>query len=70
MIKDGPSAGVAFIVALVSLFSDQPVPATLAMTGEVSLRGRVTAVGMSPFSLPHVAVVSFLPPTSPSIRLT
>ncbi|KAF8459566.1 Lon protease C-terminal proteolytic domain-containing protein [Terfezia claveryi] len=43
--KDGPSAGVAFIVALVSLFSDRPVPATLAMTGEVSLRGRVTAVG-------------------------
>ena len=46
-MKDGPSAGVAFIVALVSLFSDRPVPATLAMTGEVSLRGRVTAVGMS-----------------------
>ncbi|KAI5785586.1 ATP-dependent protease La 2 [Peziza echinospora] len=43
--KDGPSAGVGFVVALISLFSGRPVPATLAMTGEVSLRGRVTAVG-------------------------
>ncbi|KAF2203184.1 ATP-dependent protease-like protein La [Delitschia confertaspora ATCC 74209] len=43
--KDGPSAGLAHTVALVSLFSGQPVPPTLAMTGEVSLRGRVLPVG-------------------------
>jgi|TARA_R110002003_G_scaffold1264_3_gene22806 ATP-dependent Lon protease len=43
--KDGPSAGLAHTVALVSLFSGKPVPPTLAMTGEVSLRGRVLPVG-------------------------
>lgn len=43
--KDGPSAGLAHTVALVSLFSGKPVPGTLAMTGEVSLRGRVMPVG-------------------------
>lgn len=43
--KDGPSAGLAHTVALVSLFSGLPVPPTLAMTGEVSLRGRVLPVG-------------------------
>ncbi|CBX89969.1 hypothetical protein IAQ61_003521 [Plenodomus lingam] len=43
--KDGPSAGLAHTIALVSLFSNQPVPPTLAMTGEVSLRGRVLPVG-------------------------
>ncbi|KAI9884825.1 MAG: ATP-dependent RNA helicase dbp10 [Watsoniomyces obsoletus] len=43
--KDGPSAGLAHTVALISLFSKKPVPPTLAMTGEISLRGRVTAVG-------------------------
>jgi ATP-dependent Lon protease len=43
--KDGPSAGLAHTVALVSLFSGQSVPTTLAMTGEVSLRGRVLPVG-------------------------
>ncbi|KAI9829858.1 MAG: hypothetical protein M1819_005956 [Sarea resinae] len=43
--KDGPSAGLAHTVALISLFSGKAVPPSLAMTGEVSLRGRVTAVG-------------------------
>ncbi|KAI9801802.1 MAG: hypothetical protein M1825_003175 [Sarcosagium campestre] len=43
--KDGPSAGLAHTIALISLFSGKPVPPTLAMTGEISLRGRVTAVG-------------------------
>jgi ATP-dependent Lon protease len=43
--KDGPSAGLAHTIALISLFSNQPVPPTLAMTGEVSLRGRVLPVG-------------------------
>ncbi|TVY37340.1 Lon protease-like protein, peroxisomal [Lachnellula occidentalis] len=43
--KDGPSAGMAHTIALISLFSGKPVPPTMAMTGEISLRGRVTAVG-------------------------
>ncbi len=43
--KDGPSAGVAMLTALVSLFSDRPVKKGLAMTGEITLRGRVLPVG-------------------------
>ncbi|KAI5805141.1 Lon protease C-terminal proteolytic domain-containing protein [Geopyxis carbonaria] len=43
--KDGPSAGMAFAVCLISLFSERRVSPTLAMTGELSLRGKVTAVG-------------------------
>jgi ATP-dependent Lon protease len=43
--KDGPSAGVAHTIALISLFSGREVPATIAMTGEMSLRGKVTPVG-------------------------
>ncbi|NIP47962.1 MAG: endopeptidase La [Gammaproteobacteria bacterium] len=43
--KDGPSAGVAMYVALVSLATGRPVKSGLAMTGEVSLRGLVLPVG-------------------------
>ena len=43
--KDGPSAGLAHTVALISLFSGKVVPPTIAMTGEVSLRGKVMPVG-------------------------
>jgi ATP-dependent Lon protease len=43
--KDGPSAGVTMTVALVSLFSGRPVRADLAMTGELTLQGRVLPVG-------------------------
>ncbi|KAL0260660.1 hypothetical protein SLS55_004350 [Diplodia seriata] len=43
--KDGPSAGLAHTIALISLFSGKPVSPRLAMTGEVSLRGRVLPVG-------------------------
>lgn len=43
--KDGPSAGLAHTIALISLFSGKPVPPSLAMTGEMSLRGRVLPVG-------------------------
>ena len=37
---------MAFTVGLISLFSGRRVPSTIAMTGEISLRGKVTAVGM------------------------
>ena len=43
--KDGPSAGVAMAVALVSLFADRPLRPFVAMTGEISLRGQVLPVG-------------------------
>ena len=43
--KDGPSAGLAHTIALISLFTGKPVPPQIAMTGEVSLRGRVMPVG-------------------------
>ena len=43
--KDGPSAGLAHTIALVSLFSGKTVPPEIAMTGEISLRGRVMPVG-------------------------
>ena len=43
--KDGPSAGVALVTALVSLLSERKATSKLAMTGEISLRGRVLPVG-------------------------
>src|SRR6185295_5643629 len=43
--KDGPSAGAAMATAIVSVLTGIPIRADLAMTGEVTLRGRVTAIG-------------------------
>ncbi|PYH96284.1 ATP-dependent protease La [Aspergillus ellipticus CBS 707.79] len=43
--KDGPSAGLAHTIGLISLFTGKAVPPSLAMTGEVSLRGKVMPVG-------------------------
>jgi len=43
--KDGPSAGVAMLIAIASLFTGRPVRGHLGMTGEVTLRGRMLPVG-------------------------
>ncbi|MGD8243078.1 MAG: endopeptidase La [Desulfobacterales bacterium] len=43
--KDGPSAGVAMTMALISLFSNKPVRSDVGITGEITLRGRVLPVG-------------------------
>ena len=43
--KDGPSAGTAIVAALASLFTERRVRSDIAMTGEISLRGRILPVG-------------------------
>ena len=43
--KDGPSAGITMTLALTSLITGKPLVKNLAMTGEVTLSGRVTAIG-------------------------
>ena len=43
--KDGPSAGAAMVTALVSSLTQIPIKCTVAMTGEITLRGEVTAIG-------------------------
>ena len=43
--KDGPSAGITISSALVSLLTGRKLRPRLAMTGEITLRGRVTAIG-------------------------
>ena len=43
--KDGPSAGIAMLTSLISLFSQKRIKSRIAMTGEITLRGKVLAVG-------------------------
>jgi ATP-dependent Lon protease len=43
--KDGPSAGIAMVTAMVSVLTGNPIRKDIAMTGEVTLRGRATAIG-------------------------
>jgi len=49
--KDGPSAGITITTALSSLFTGKKVDPTIAMTGEVSLRGNVMPIGGLPEKL-------------------
>ena len=43
--KDGPSAGITLLTALLSTFTNKPIRPNLAMTGEITLRGKITPVG-------------------------
>lgn len=43
--KDGPSAGVTIVTSLISLIKDQKIPANVAMTGEITLRGDIIPIG-------------------------
>ena len=43
--KDGPSAGVTMLTSLVSLYTQRKVKRSIAMTGEITLRGKVLPVG-------------------------
>ncbi|MBO7662945.1 MAG: endopeptidase La [Clostridia bacterium] len=49
--KDGPSAGITLTTAIASLITGRPVRSTIAMTGEISLRGEVTPIGGLPEKL-------------------
>ena len=49
--KDGPSAGCAFVIAFISRLTNLPIKNEIAMTGEISINGKITAIGGLEFKL-------------------
>jgi len=49
--KDGPSAGVALTLAMLSAFTGKPIPSNVGFTGEITLRGEVLPIGGLPEKL-------------------
>lgn len=58
-IQDGPSAGVTIVTALMSLANNKSVKKNVAMTGEVSLTGKVLPVGGIKEKVIAVSIVNF-----------
>src|SRR3546814_1608888 len=67
--KDGPSAGVAMVTALVSVLSKVPIRSEVAMNGEISLRGRVLPIGGLKEKLQHPTTQGDLAGDRKSTRL-
>src|SRR5205085_1643513 len=53
--KDGPSAGMVFVVGIISALTGRPVKPACALTGEVTLHGEVLGVGGVPFKIKAAA---------------
>jgi ATP-dependent Lon protease len=68
--KDGPSAGTAITTALFSLFNNKKIKRNIAITGEINLQGKVTAIGgleQKIFGGVRAGVTTFLYPESNKI---